>query len=57
MSDTPGEHLTEEPQSERGPMGSRATPARRVGGGRADRPRRPWVEGFGDLSIPGAAEG
>ena len=25
MSDMPGEHLTEEPQSERGPMGSRDT--------------------------------
>ena len=25
MTETPGEHLTEEPQSERGPMGSRDT--------------------------------
>jgi hypothetical protein len=38
MSDTPGEHLQEEPQSERGAMGSRDTGSDEPGGGPADRP-------------------
>ena len=38
MSDVPGEHLTEEPQSERGPMGSRDTGSDEPGAGPADRP-------------------
>ncbi|MFL6044240.1 MAG: hypothetical protein ACJ72M_03885 [Propionibacteriaceae bacterium] len=38
MSDMPGEHLTEEPQSERGPMGSRDTGSDEPGGGPTDRP-------------------
>jgi hypothetical protein len=38
MSDVPGEHLSEEPQSERGPMGSRDTGSDEPGGGPTDRP-------------------
>ena len=38
MTDTPGAHLTEEPQSERGPMGSRDTGSDEPGGGPVDRP-------------------
>ena len=38
MSDMPREHLTEEPQSERGPMGSRDTGSDEPGGGPVDRP-------------------
>jgi hypothetical protein len=38
MSDTPGEHLQKEPQSERGPMGSRDTGSEEPGGGPVDRP-------------------
>ena len=38
MSETPGEHLTEEPQEERGPMGSRDTGSDQPAGGPADRP-------------------
>ena len=37
MTDTPGEHLTEEPQSERGPVGSRDTGSDHPGGGPVDR--------------------
>ena len=38
MSDVPGEHLIEEPQAERGPMGSRDTGSDEPGGGPVDRP-------------------
>lgn len=38
MTDTPGEHLEEEPQQERGPMGSRDTGSDEPGGGPAARP-------------------
>ena len=38
MTETPGEHLDEEPQSERGPMGSRDTGSDEPSGGPADRP-------------------
>lgn len=38
MSDTPGEQLDEEPQEERGPMGSRDTGSDEPGGGPVDRP-------------------
>jgi hypothetical protein len=38
MTDTAGDHLTEEPQSERGPMGSRDTGSDEPGAGPADRP-------------------
>ncbi|MDQ6716097.1 MAG: hypothetical protein M3Z83_08310 [Actinomycetota bacterium] len=38
MSDQPGENLTEEPQAERGPEGSRDTGSDEPGGGPADRP-------------------
>ena len=38
MTDTPGEQLTEEPQSERGPMGSRDTGSDEPSAGPADRP-------------------
>ena len=38
MSDTPGEHLTEEPQEERGAPGSRDSGSAEPGGGPVDRP-------------------
>ncbi len=38
MTDTPGAQLSEEPQSERGPMGSRDTGSDEPSGGPADRP-------------------
>ena len=38
MSETPGEHLDEEPQQERGPEGSRDTGSEDPSGGPADRP-------------------
>ena len=38
MSETPGEHLDEEPQEERGPVGSRDTGSDEPSGGPADRP-------------------
>ena len=38
MTETPGEHLTEEPQSERGPVGSRDAGSDEPGGGPVDRP-------------------
>ena len=38
MTDTPGEHLAEEPQDERGAMGSRDTGSDEPAGGPADRP-------------------
>jgi hypothetical protein len=38
MSDTPGEHLEEEPQEARGPVGSRDTGSDEPGGGPVDRP-------------------
>lgn len=38
MSDTPGESLTEEPQEERGEMGSRDTGSDEPAGGPVDRP-------------------
>ena len=38
MTDTPGEQLSEEPQSERGPMGSRDTGSDEPSGGPVDRP-------------------
>lgn len=38
MGTEPGQHLQEEPQSERGPKGSRDTGADEAGGGSTDRP-------------------
>jgi hypothetical protein len=38
MSDTPGDHLAEEPQEERGPMGSRDTGSSEPAGGPVERP-------------------
>lgn len=38
MSDQPGEQLQEEPQDERGPIGSRDTGSDEPGGGPVDRP-------------------
>ena len=51
MSDTPGEHLTEEPQSERGPMGSRDAGSDEPGGGPVDRPEG-GVEGRSESVDP-----
>ena len=38
MTDTPGEQLSEEPQEERGPIGSRDTGSDEPAGGPVDRP-------------------
>jgi hypothetical protein len=38
MTDTPGQHLEEEPQEERGPRGSRDTGSDEPSAGPADRP-------------------
>ena len=38
MSESPGEHLMEEPQEERGPRGSRDTGSDEPSGGPVDRP-------------------
>lgn len=38
MADTPGEHLTEEPQEERGPKGSRDQGSSKPSRGPANRP-------------------
>lgn len=38
MSETPGSHLDEEPQSERGPAGSRDAGSDEPSGGPVDRP-------------------
>jgi len=38
MTETPGAHLQEEPQEERGPKGSRDTGSDEPGGGPVDRP-------------------
>jgi hypothetical protein len=38
VSDTPGQHLDEEPQAERGPRGSRDTGSDEPSGGPVDRP-------------------
>ena len=54
MSDTPGERLTEEPQSERGPMGSRDTGSDEPSGGPVDRPEG-QVEGATQSVDPQAA--
>jgi hypothetical protein len=68
MSDTtPGAQLEEEPQSERGPMGSRDTGSDEPGGGPADRPEG-RVEGgsesvdpqgsqTGDVHLPSGDQG
>ena len=45
MTDTPAAHLEEEPQSERGPMGSRDTGSDEPGGGPVDRPEGRVDEG------------
>jgi hypothetical protein len=39
MTETPGEHLSEEPQEERGPQGSRDTGSDEPAGGPVERPR------------------
>jgi hypothetical protein len=38
MTETPGQHLEEEPQEERGPVGSRDTGSDEPSGGPVDRP-------------------
>jgi hypothetical protein len=38
MTETPGDYLDQEPQSERGPMGSRDTGSDRPSAGPVDRP-------------------
>ena len=38
MTETPGQHVEEEPQEERGPVGSRDTGSDEPSGGPADRP-------------------
>ena len=57
MTDTAGEHLTEEPQSERGPMGSRNTGSDEPGGGPVDRPEGRTEGGEDDSTVdPQGAE-
>ena len=51
---TPGEHLSEEPQSERGDIGSRDTGSDKPSGGPVDRPEGA-IEG--DESVPSMGEG
>jgi hypothetical protein len=53
MSETPGEHLDSEPQSERGPEGSRDTGADQPSGGPVDRP----ADGPDDDSVTSADQG
>ena len=67
MSDMPGEHLSEEPQSERGPMGSRDTGSDEPGAGPADRPEGevegssesvdPQGSATGDVNLPTGDQG
>ena len=56
MTDTPGEQLSEEPQSERGPMGSRDTGSDEPGGGPVDRPEGQVDEGSDSTVDPQAPE-
>ena len=49
----PGEHITEEPQSERGEPGSRDTGSDQPSGGPADRPSGTYK---GDESVPDHSE-
>ena len=51
MTDTPGEQLTEEPQSERGPMGSRDTGSDEPSAGPADRPAGRTEGGEDDSTV------
>ncbi len=56
MSETPGEHLEEEPQGERGPEGSRDTGSDEPGGGPVDRAEG-TSDAESDTSVdPGSAE-
>jgi hypothetical protein len=57
MSDMPGEHLTEEPQSERGPMGSRDTGSDEPGGGPTDRPEGRVEDGSESVDAQGSQTG
>ena len=56
MSDTPGEHLTEEPQSERGPMGSRDTGSMSLAAAQSTAPKV-GSKGVESVDPQGAAEG
>ncbi|HKP40137.1 hypothetical protein [Mycobacterium sp.] len=49
----PGEHITEEPQSDRGEPGSRDTGSDQPSGGPADRPSGTYK---GDESVPDHSE-
>ena len=51
MTETAGEHLTEEPQSERGPMGSRDTGSDEPSGGPVDRPEGRTEDGDDDSTV------
>jgi hypothetical protein len=67
MSDTPGEQLAEEPQAERGAMGSRDTGSDEPGAGPADRPEGrvgggsesvdPQGSTTGDVHLPAGDQG
>lgn len=50
MTDTPAEQLEEEPQAERGPVGSRDTGSDEPSGGPSDRPAG-TVDGGSDRSV------
>ena len=57
MTDAPGEQLSAEPQSERGPMGSRDTGSDEPGGGPVDRPEGRTEGGDDDSTVdPQGAE-
>jgi hypothetical protein len=56
MNEIPGQHLDEEPQEERGPMGSRDTGSEEPSGGPVDRPEG-TADDTADSSIkPGRPE-
>ena len=56
MTETPGEQLTEEPQSERGPMGSRDTGSDEPSGGPVDRPAGRPTDEDGLVGRPAGAQ-
>lgn len=57
MTDAPAEHLEEEPQAERGPMGSRDTGSDEPSGGPADRPAGTVEEGRDTTVDPQETDG
>jgi hypothetical protein len=56
MSEEPGSRLEEEPQSERGPQGSRDTGSDEPGGGPVDRPAGTSDEDSDTAVLPQASQ-